>query len=172
VKLTLVHREGAAALAIAQAVQSMLNAAGFEVTLRFAPWQKLLEDADAQRLPLYLSRWVFDNGDAGSFLRDCVRTRHPPSPDGRFNAGYSNPKMDELIDASATEFDDHARLLLFQKIASLAQDDVPFVPLFHQPDIWGVARDLVWEPRLDGRLLAFEMSFGAPAIKPGAPGAS
>jgi hypothetical protein len=33
------------------------------------------------------------------------------------------------------------------------------VPLFQQPDVWGVARDLAWEARLDGRLLVHEMAF-------------
>ena len=158
VRLELVHRDGADALAVAQTVKSMLDAAGFQIRLRVLPWPELLAASSSQSLPLYLSRWAFDNGDAGSFLRDCLRSRHPPSPDGTYNAGYSNPEMDRLIDESASAFDDHVRLATFARIARLAQEDVPLVPLFNQPDIWGVAAGVEWQPRLDARLLVYEMS--------------
>lgn len=159
VKLTLTHRELAEALRLAEAIRSMLNGAGFDVSLRNVPWQELRSAYVAQKVPLALTRWVFDNGDAGSFLRDCFRTRRAGSPDGAFNAGYSNAEMDRLIDESATLLDGSRRRAHLERAMALAQEDVPVVPLIHLPGIWGLARELEWQPRIDGRLLAHEMAF-------------
>lgn len=157
--LVLTHRDSLDARAVSELLRSMLESVGFRVTLRALAWEDLLRASASQSVPLYLSRWVFDNGDAGSFLRDCLRSRHAGSADGIYNAGYANPEMDRLVDASATIFEGSLRLQQFERVMSLAQEDVPLIPLFNVPDIWGVSEDLVWEPRLDGRLLACEMSF-------------
>lgn len=159
VAIPLAHREDGEAAALARHLASMLDAAGFQVTLRPVPWTTLLAEMEAQRLPLVVSRWLFDNGDAGTFLRDCVRSRRPGTTDGAFNAGISIPEMDRLIDETQAVFDAPLRLARFEAIMAMAREEVPMVPLFQQPDVWGVARDLAWEARLDGRLLVHEMAF-------------
>jgi len=47
-------------------------------------------------------------------------------------SGYSNPKMDQIIEAIQTEADSAKRTELFHKFQQLAQQDLPVIPLFEQ----------------------------------------
>jgi peptide/nickel transport system substrate-binding protein len=48
---------------------------------------------------------------------------------------YSNPEMDELVDAQRTAADQEERIALLHQIQQLANEEVPFVFLYHAPDV-------------------------------------
>jgi peptide/nickel transport system substrate-binding protein len=51
-------------------------------------------------------------------------------------SGYSNPEVDELIEAERQEFDEAAREDLFHQIQRLIWEDQPFIYLFQGANIW------------------------------------
>ena len=61
---------------------------------------------------------------------------------------YSNPAVDAAIDkAASTVGDEHVQAL--QAVEKLIYDDPPFIFLFAQKDIYGVADRIDWTPRSD-----------------------
>jgi peptide/nickel transport system substrate-binding protein len=49
--------------------------------------------------------------------------------------GYSNPEMDTLLDAQRTAANQEERIELLHQIQELANQEVPFVFLYHNPDV-------------------------------------
>ncbi len=50
------------------------------------------------------------------------------------------------------------RQAMYEELAQLVYDDPFGVSLINLKSIWGISKDLEWEPREDGRILIFEMS--------------
>jgi hypothetical protein len=44
---------------------------------------------------------------------------------------------------------------------ALVLAEMPVVPLYHRNNLYGVSDRVRWEPRLDGRILAAEVSLSA-----------
>ena len=61
-------------------------------------------------------------------------------------AGYSNPRVDELTKAVATEVDPEKRNAMMIEALMLAKDDIAWLPLHQQPLSWA-ARDTVEVPQ-------------------------
>jgi peptide/nickel transport system substrate-binding protein len=101
---------------------------------------------------LYLLGWQSENGDAGDFLDAFISSK------GEFNNGrYVNPTLDRLIAKARQELKPELRLELLQKIMELLNDDLIGVPLFESARLYAVKRGVIWEPRLDGLVLAKEV---------------
>jgi peptide/nickel transport system substrate-binding protein len=107
---------------------------------------------DGRATGLLVSFWTYDDGDAGSFLRDCVHTR--ASGRGLFNPGFSDSAIDRLIDDALRSVDDDVRMERYREVMQRTAEAVPVVPLFDWPAAWGLAPRVVWRPRMDGLVLA------------------
>lgn len=156
-KVTLTHRPQPSLSVVSAALREMLGAIGIEVTVETLDWPRML-DAMKGHLPFYLAAWQFDDGDAWTFLRDCLFTRSPASGYGGYNAGYSNPVVDRLIDEHDRIFDSAKRRQVSDRLLRLLNDDAPLVPLYLPQNLYGVSERVVWKPRIDGSLFAAEMS--------------
>lgn len=159
---TLVHSSGTSAGVVVKLLQGMLADVGIRLRLEPMEWPAMVAAWRAAKLPFFLSGWRFENADATSFLRDCLYSRDPARSFGTYNPGYSNPALDRLIDDNELIFTDRKRLEQYDKVMRLVLDEMPLVPLYHRFNIYAVSDRVRWEPRLDGKLLAFEMSFGPP----------
>jgi peptide/nickel transport system substrate-binding protein len=105
-----------------------------------------------------VEQWTYDDGDAGSFLRDCVHTRNPALGEGVFNPGFSDATMDRLIDESLVLLNDVDRLRRYHEVMGRALHVVPAVPLFDRPYVYGMAKGIRWQPRADGFILAADLA--------------
>lgn len=155
---TLVRRPQATVVAASETVQRMLGRVGIRVRIETREWPELLEAWTAGRLPFFVAAWRFDDGDASSFLRDCLFTRDPARRNGGFNPGYTNPELDRLIEENEQVLERGARLSRYQGLMRLALEEMPLVPLFIRTSLYAASNRVRWEPRLDGNLLAAEMS--------------
>lgn len=70
---------------------------------------------------------------------------------------YKNPEFDKLIDEEQRTGDQKKRIALLQQAGRILMEDAPFVPLYTLAEIYGVARNVVWKPRPDERMIASEM---------------
>ena len=157
-RVTLTHRPQVSLSVVAGALREMLAKIGITVEETTLDWSRMLE-AMKGHLPFYLAAWQFDDGDAWTFLRDCLFTRSPDLGYGTFNAGYSNPVVDRLIDEHDRVFDGAKRRQASDTLMHLLNDDAPLVPLYLPQNLYGVSESVVWKPRIDGNLFAAEMSF-------------
>jgi peptide/nickel transport system substrate-binding protein len=162
-ELELVHRSAASITAVAALLKEQLAAVGIELRLVTPPWPQLVADWKAGgRIPFLLAGWYFENGDAMSFFRDCLATRDAARGQGAFNPGYSNAELDALVDEGAPLLQRLSRIERYEKLTRLALDEVPLVPLYHRASLYAVSKRVRWEPRLDGKLLAAEMTLVEP----------
>jgi ABC-type transport system substrate-binding protein len=65
--------------------------------------------------------------------------------------------VDELLDRASAAMDVEARRKLLQQIAAAMKTDVPVIPLYRQTDLYALAKDLEFQPRVDRRIRGREM---------------
>lgn len=74
--------------------------------------------------------------------------------DGRGNfSGYSNPKVDALIDGTKSTFDPEERVAAFQEIQEIIYEEAPQIFLYIPQELYGVHTSLEnWVPSPDSRI--------------------
>ncbi len=153
----LTHRGQVSVASAAGAVRDMLAAVGVRVRLEAPEWETVVHAWQSHRLPFFLAGWNFENGDATSFLEDCLMTPDSRRQRGSSNPGFSSARLDGLIEEQAVIFGDPNRLRHYAEVMRAVLDEMPLVPLYDRANLYGVADGVEWQPRLDGKLLAAEM---------------
>ena len=70
---------------------------------------------------------------------------------------YSNPEFDKLIDEEQKTGDPKKRIAILQRAGRILMEDAPFAPLYTLAEIYGVARNIIWKPRPDEKVLVTDM---------------
>ena len=122
----------------AQVIAANLAEIGITVeirTLDFATW---LDEQGQGNFDVFFLGWL-GNLDPDDFYFAQHRT------DGGFNfQGYSNPAVDELLDAARVETDQAARKAMYDEAAKMIVDDASYVYLYNPDVIQG------WSPDVEG----------------------
>jgi peptide/nickel transport system substrate-binding protein len=138
---------------LSEYISSQLRLAGFSVTPIAREPDELLELIRNNESRFYVIGWRAADGDAGGFFDAFIHS------DGSFNRGrYVNEEVDSLIEESRREMDPQKRLSLLQEIGAKVSEDLIGIPLFETSRLYGVNQGIEWEPRLDGQVLAAEVS--------------
>ena len=67
--------------------------------------------------------------------------------------------IDGLIESALQDVDAQSRLATMQKVMhTIVTDDLIGVPLFEADVLYGIAPSIVWEPRIDGYILASDIT--------------
>jgi peptide/nickel transport system substrate-binding protein len=122
----------------AQVIASQLEPIGINVeieTLDFATWLDRQGQGDFDAF--YLG-WL-GNLDPAAYYQEQHQTDGPNN-----YQGYSNPQVDQLLQAGATETDEAARKQIYDQAAQLIVDDVSYLYLYN-PDVVQA-----WAPGLSG----------------------
>ena len=115
-------------VAMGTAIQADLKAVGFDVKIETYEWNTFLGEVNPGlegKADMAQMAWMTNDPDTLPFL--ALRTAAWPDQGG-FNSGYySNPKVDELLEAArvATEQDERARL--YKEMQVIVQEDAPWV---------------------------------------------
>ena len=92
--------------------------------------------------------WGTLAGDLG--LRSLMATTNPDKGYGAWNwAGYSNPKLDQLVERSLGTVEPAKREALAREAAALAASDTAFIPLHYQVAVWAMKSNLSYAARTD-----------------------
>jgi len=70
---------------------------------------------------------------------------------------YKNPEFDRIIDEEQKTGDPKKRIALLHQAGRILMEDVPFAPLYTLAEIYGVARNIIWKPRPDEKILVADM---------------
>jgi peptide/nickel transport system substrate-binding protein len=70
---------------------------------------------------------------------------------------YKNPEFDKLVDEEQKTGDPKKRIAILQQAGRILMEDAPFIPLYTLAENYGVARNVIWKPRPDEKVLAAEM---------------
>jgi oligopeptide transport system substrate-binding protein len=126
---------------IAVAVQSMWKQIGVDATLRNEEWKVYLETRDKKQFDVARAAWIADYDDpinfADMFLSDAGE---------RNDAGYNNPKYDELVKATGTETDPAKRMQMFHDAEQIFLNDYAMIPIYHYTSQHMVSKKVAgWE---------------------------
>jgi ABC-type transport system substrate-binding protein len=74
--------------------------------------------------------------------------------------GFSSPELDRFVDEAARTLDMSRRKALLHGAMRQAMDDLPFVPLYVDQDLYAFRSGVDWRPRNDNFLIASEIVRG------------
>lgn len=145
---------------IAAALAAQLADAGIRVKLTAEPWSQLFP-ALRERGPrqAYLGGVLTASADASDVFDGMVHSRDAERGYGDNNyAGYRNPQLDSLIEESSSTLDMLSRRKLLEQCSVRLARDRVYLPLFAPYILYGARQEIDWQPRLDGWILASEVS--------------
>jgi len=73
--------------------------------------------------------------------------------------GYSNPKLDEILDTEQQTFDVKKREKLLSEAHRIILEDAPAVPLWNAMDIYAHRADLIWTAPPDEKVQLKQASY-------------
>lgn len=152
--VTLALREGVRSAAL----ERQLQAAGFHVRVEPQPWDALLLGLSRGAVPFSYATLVSDSGDASDIFDSTLHARDSARGYGDSNQiGYSNPRLDALIEEAGRTNELSPRRALLQECMRVALEDAVFVPVLVRNENYAARTDLIFRIRVDGRVLASEL---------------
>jgi peptide/nickel transport system substrate-binding protein len=135
---------------ITEAMIPMLNAAGFRARLLTPEWPTLWANVQKGTVPFYyMARGAVQ--DPSSALHQYFRSGETP------RIGYSNPKLDELLDKEQAEFDPNKRKQYLSQAMSIITEDAPACFLWRHKLLWGINRRIDYKPPLDSLIFGMDI---------------
>jgi peptide/nickel transport system substrate-binding protein len=137
----------------------MLAQIGVTVNLEAMPKAQFFPLVEKAETDFYLLGWGVPTYDSEYVFNFLVHTKGDNY--GSWNAtGYSNPELDEKIQALASEIDLEARDAAIQEIWQTVQDEVIYLPVHHQVLNWGMTADVQTEvdPEDQPKIKTFEVN--------------
>ncbi|RKY01105.1 ABC transporter substrate-binding protein [Candidatus Poribacteria bacterium] len=133
---------------IAEAIAADLSKVGIKAKVRVWEWGVLKPQLEKHERDLFLFSWGNASLDPVGILIPVFKTG------GRGNyTGYSNPKVDQLLEKAETGMDPEKRKAYFREVQRILHEDKPVVFLFAPKEIWGVRASVRgWSPTPDGRM--------------------
>ncbi len=136
---------------ISEAVVPMLNNAGFHAKLLTPEWATLWANVQKGTIPFYyMGRGSVQ--DPSAALHQYFRSGETP------RIGYSNPKLDELLDKEQQEFDPKKRRQYLSQAMSIITEDAPACFMWRHKLLWGLNNRVDYKPLPDSRVYAIEMA--------------
>jgi len=126
----------------------MLARVGVRARVQAMPMNVYLPKGARGELAFAMLGWGSFSADLA--LRSLVATPDPKKGFGAFNwSGYSNRKVDELLERAFATVDDKAREELAREAMRIAMREQAVIPLHHQVATWAMKRSLSYAPRTD-----------------------
>ncbi len=113
----------------AQVIQADLANVGVQATIRTLEWAEWLEEEGAGNYDTYVCSW---NG--GTDPEDYFYAQHKTGEVFNFT-GYSNPKVDELLDEGRVTRDQAERKDIYAEVNKIIVDDAPYIYLYNPLEI-------------------------------------
>ena len=133
---------------IAQAVAQMFARVGIRARVEAFPMNVYLTKGRKGEFAFAMLGWGSFSGDLA--LRALVATPDASKGFGAFNwSGYSNPKVDELLERGFATVVEKRREELAREAMRVAMRDYAVIPLHHQVTTWAMRKPLVYAPRTD-----------------------
>lgn len=131
--------------AVCQAISAMLTQVGIRVQLQSMPSAMFFPKLSQAATSFVEYGWTSTPDPWPSF--NALFHTHDGAGAGAFNAGrYSNPKVDQLIDAIRVEPDLAKRRQLIGDTLRLLNADLPYLPLFRRTLTWAMRDSITVVP--------------------------
>jgi peptide/nickel transport system substrate-binding protein len=135
-KLNMLVTNTPATLQLAQALQAMVKEGGFELKLQPLEFTTLLEQQDEGKFQVLQLGWS-GRVDPDANITNFIGTQ------GSLNvAGYSNPRVDDLLAQARVTQDVAERAKLYGEVQTQTEKDDPLIYLYRQRNLTGVSKDV------------------------------
>jgi peptide/nickel transport system substrate-binding protein len=136
---------------LTEAMIPMLNAAGIRAKLATPEWATMWANVQKGTVPFYyMGRGSIQ--DPSAALHQYFHSGETP------RIGYSNPKVDELLDKEQQEFDAKKRRQYLAEAMSILTEDAPACFMWRHKLLWGLSSKVDYKPLPDSRMYAIEMT--------------
>ena len=100
--------------------------AGIDVSVRVYEWPSFIGDVIAGNYDIGLIGWLLlTDPDRATYLQFLTGG-------GSNYGGYTNPRVDELLEAGRAETDPEARRAVYRELAQIVTDEAPYIFLLYQ----------------------------------------
>ena len=141
----------------AELVARQLSSIGIDAKVEKLESRLYFERMDARDTSFFLAGIGCPTGDISDVLDYSFHSPDPAKHFGVHNfTGYANPAVDSAIEKSSAIESLESRLLSLQKIEAMLMDDLVWIPLYTDEDVYAVSREVRWRPRADSMVLAAE----------------
>ena len=122
---------------MAQMIQAMLSEVGITVKIEMVEFGTLLDQLDTGDFQAVRNGWsgrTDPDGNLHRFMYTDASNNY---------TNYSNPKVDELIEAARTTSDQAARAEMYKEVSEIIWDDAPYIYLYHERDYKAMKKNVV-----------------------------
>ncbi len=164
-RFTLVYKttQGEERRLLAEAFAAMLAQVGIELKILTFEWPTFYSDIQRGNFDLTSLAWIGIN-DPHHYYRVFDSRMKPP--EGLNRGEYSNPRMDQMLEAGEVVLDPVRRKMIYSAVQKLAASDLPYVSLWWQDNVAVISRDVTgFEPYPNGSLRSFTTLSLAPALE-------
>jgi peptide/nickel transport system substrate-binding protein len=141
---------------VAEAIANQLADIGVKAKVRVWEWGVLKPQLDANERHMFISSWGNASLDPVDILLPTLRSGGA----GNYT-GYSNSKVDELLDRASVEMDLNLRAELFREAQALIHQDAPWIFGYSLKEIHAARQEVEnWQPRPDGMLHMHDVFIG------------
>lgn len=147
---------------IAQSVASYLQKVGIKLELNLMPKSLFFKHITTRedKTSFCMTGWADSGGEGAILLKDLLYTYGEKEGYGNVNRGYyKNDKVNELIDKAYQTADKDERARLVAEAAQIAADDVAYIPLHFQKDLFAKKKSINYTPRPNKYIFAWDMEF-------------
>lgn len=135
---------------LTEAMVPMLNAVGIRTKLLTPEWPTLWANVQKGNVPFYyMGRGSVQ--DPSAALHQYFRTGVTP------RIGYSNPKLDDLLDKEQAEFDPKKRKQYLSQAMSILTEEAPACFMWRHKLLWGLNNRIDYKPLPDGRIFGVDI---------------
>jgi peptide/nickel transport system substrate-binding protein len=148
--LVLVYKCAPEGARMGEIMQAMLRRVGIEVRIRSNEWATFYDDMQRGNFDIAAMPWIGIRDPHHYYM---VFDSQMTPPRGLNRGAYSNPAMDQLVEAGDATLDEAARKKIYQQVQKLAADDLPYVSLWWQDNVVVMNRGVAgFEPYPNGSL--------------------
>jgi peptide/nickel transport system substrate-binding protein len=143
----------------AKIIQRQLAKLNIRIKLETGPSMEFLTNIRQHKYSFMLGSMGCPTGDASDVLDNALHSVENGKRFGTLNYGsYANPEVDRAIEQSAEIQDMDLRRDAIQNVMKLVMDDLPWIPVYIDQDVYALHKDLRWKPRNDSFIFAWEMN--------------
>jgi peptide/nickel transport system substrate-binding protein len=112
----------------ASRIQDQLKQVGIRLELRTYEWQTFFQDIKTGNFQLTIMRWV--GVTEPDFYYSLYHSSKLP-PEGRNRGRYSNPGIDQLVEAGRATMDPEQRRQIYSQVQKQVAVELPYISLWH-----------------------------------------
>ena len=142
---------------ICTAIAAMLSKIGIRIKLNSMPKASYFPKVQNSDTSMYLYGWGVPTFDSLYTLQELIRTKGKGADGANNFSGYSNAKVDVIIEKLKTEIDFKKRAELTKEVLLIDQADVGHIPLHHQMIPWAMRKNITVAHRADNALYAMSV---------------